>query len=404
MKILFLSQRFLLPMDTGGKIRTGTLLEKLSEHHHITLVSNIESPKDDKWLDDIPKLCSRFIPVRWKEIQKYSLFFFFRLFIQMFSIYPVNVLNDYSNKLRRALEKELSQEKYDIAICDFVQSALLFKHITNIPTLLFQHNVESVISKRHIKQNTNPSLKLFWWLQFKKMYYYEKSCCKNFDSIIAVSENDRDTFKQIYNAKNVHAIPTGVDIEYFKPSKDISVVKNSLVFCGSMDWLPNEDAILFFIQEILPELEKDIKDINFTVVGRRPSNHLKQAVKKNPNVTLTGWVDDIRHYLAKSALVIVPIRVGGGTRMKIYEAMSMGKTVVTTSIGAEGLPVRHNEHLMIEDNPVKFAKTITDLLFDQKKCEGIGMNARQYVEQNASWKIVSNIFSGICRNTANMVI
>ncbi len=390
-------------MDTGGKIRTGNILKQLSKQHDITLISNLESPKDDEWLPEIPKFCSTFVPIKWKEIKKGSFLFFLRLFFQMFSIYPVSVLNDYSAKLRKAVEKELEKGDYDIAICDFVQSALLFKNVKKIPTLLFQHNVESVISQRHITQNTNPIPKLFWWLQWRKMFYFEKKACNKFDTTIAVSDNDRNLFNELYKADSIKTIPTGVDIDYYTPL-DSKINKHSLIFCGSMDWLPNEDAVLFFINEILSEIKSKVHDVHLIVVGRNPSSNLMKIVEKVAEVTLTGWVDDTRPYIEKGALFIVPIRIGGGTRMKIYEAMAMGKTVVSTTIGAEGLPLENNKHIMIEDDPIKFGKTIINLFLDTTKSEKIGANARKYVVDNFAWSSVAKVFSDICDETRNRVL
>ncbi|MCP4348268.1 MAG: glycosyltransferase [Desulfobacterales bacterium] len=397
MKILFLSQRFLLPMDTGGKIRTGNILEQLSQHHEITLISNVEEPKDSPYLPSIRKFCKTFISVPWKEIKKYSFLFFIRLFFQMFSIYPVNVRNDYSAKLRLAVEKEAASGNYDVAICDFVQSALMFRNIKGIPTVLFQHNVESEISKRHIRQSGNIIMKFFWFLQWKKMLWFEKKACKSFDKVIAVSEKDRQTFEELYTVNNVATIPTGVDIDYFAPVPDTDTENNSIVFCGSMDWLPNEDAVIFFIKEILTKIQPNI---TLTVVGRNPSPGLVKLVRDYPEVSLTGWVDDTRPYIARSSLFIVPIRIGGGTRMKIYEAMAMGKTVVSTTVGAEGLPVIDGENIIIEDDPSGFGKKITELLKSAEQREKIGTTACAYVRQHFAWERVAESFSTICQEAA----
>lgn len=383
-------------MDTGGKIRTGNILEQLSKQHDITLISNVESPKDDPHVPCMHKFCALFIPVQWKEIQKSSSLFFVKLFFQMFSLYPVSALNDYSTKLRKEVEKELARTKYDIAVCDFVQSTLLFKNVRHLPKLLFQHNVESVISHRHISQSTNPITKFFWWLQWRKMFNFEKKACRQFDKVIAVSENDRDLFKKLYSANNVSTIPTGVNTRYYKPGNPDEIIPDSIVFCGSMDWLPNEDAILFFIHDILPVIHRKMKDVHLTVVGRNPSAALKRLVEKTPRVTLTGWVDDTRPYIVRSTVFIVPIRIGGGTRMKIYEAMAMGKAVVSTTIGAEGLPVKNDEHLIIADDSKEFGNAIIELLSDQDKRTRLSVNARYYVINNFAWQSVAQVFSAIC--------
>ena len=161
MKILFLSQRFLFPMDTGGKIRTGNILKQLSKNNDITLVSNFESPKDDSFKEKIEKLCNKFVAVPWREVKRFSPHFWCRLIFQTLSRYPVSVLNDYSKNLKSIVENLLQSERYDLAICDFVQSALMFKNVINTPTLLFQHNVESMILRRHLKRTRTP-ISWFW--------------------------------------------------------------------------------------------------------------------------------------------------------------------------------------------------------------------------------------------------
>ncbi len=388
-------------MDTGGKIRTGNILRHLSKHHDITLISNVESPKDDQWIGEIKQFCTKFIPVKWREVRKGSVIFFIRLFLQMFSRYPVSALNDYSATLKTAIEDELKKNRYDIAICDFVQSALLFKKVGNLPTLLFQHNVESMIAKRHVQQNNGILVKMFWWLQWEKMSFFEKAACKKFTSVIAVSQEDKRLFKELYGAGNVSVIPTGVDLEYYNISVDRQETESSLVFCGSMDWLPNEDAILFFINEILPEIKKSIPKVNLTVIGRNPSSALSKIVDNVPEVDLTGWVKDTRPHIEKGQVFIVPIRIGGGTRMKIYEAMAMGKAIVSTTIGAEGLPVKNDIHLVFADQPQDFAKRIVSLFNDQEKRKFLGNNARTYVEANFGWPVVADIFSDLCVKTVN---
>jgi len=395
MKILFFSQRFLLPMDTGGKIRTGKILEQLSKKHEITLVSNVDSPKDDCFLPEMDRFCSKFVPVFWKEIPKYSLLFFVRLIFQMFSIYPVAVLNDTSRKLRQCLENEHHTQKYDLVICDFVQSALNFRNITGTPSILFQHNVESQISKRHYDQAESMLGKLFWWLQWKKTFIFEQKSCKQFDTVIAVSEQDRDTFCSLYGLDNLETIPTGVDIEHFFP-QGISTEASSLVFVGSMDWLPNEDAVLYFASDILPILKKEVPDIHLTVVGRNPSPRLKKQLSSVPEIQLTGWVEDVRPYITKANLYIIPIRIGGGTRMKIYEAMAMGKAIISTSIGAEGLTVKDEENIVLEDDPIEFSKKIIKLEEDTKMRIRLGENASAYVRENCSWQQVGEVFEEIC--------
>ncbi len=321
-KILFLSQRFLYPMDTGGKIRTGKLLEKLSGIYSITLISNVESPKDDPYIDKMKNLCDEFIAVPWKETKRYTLGFWFKLIAQMFSRYPVSVLNDYSKALEAAIHEQIGQADYDLLICDFLQSTLNFRKVSGYPTLLFQHNVEAAIVRRHLSNSRDPVSKLFWWLQTRKMMRHEGSASAAFDGVIAVSEKDKETFENWFGLDNVYAIPTGVDTEFFKPDYDY-VTKPQLVFTGSMDWLPNEDAVVWFSEEIFPLIKKNIPEARTVIVGRNPSPKIQRLLQDEPDIELTGWVEDTRPYIKDGSVFIVPIRVGGGTRMKIYEAMAM---------------------------------------------------------------------------------
>ncbi|MCB0263372.1 MAG: hypothetical protein KDH98_09490, partial [Calditrichaeota bacterium] len=191
LKILFLSQRFLFPMDTGGKIRTGNILRKLKERASLTVISNVESPKDDQYVPQMNQLCDKFIPVPWKEMERYTLKFYLKILAQSFSKYPINVLNDYSNELEKAVLDELKNEQYDLAICDFLQSTLNFQHVNSgVPTLMFQHNVEADITRRHLDRAGNIVEKIFWGLQHKRMMRHEGEMCNKFDGTIAVSATD----------------------------------------------------------------------------------------------------------------------------------------------------------------------------------------------------------------------
>jgi sugar transferase (PEP-CTERM/EpsH1 system associated) len=401
MKLLFLSQRFLMPMDTGGKIRTGNILKQLSKDHDITLISNVEYPKDSPYLDQMNLFCKTFIPVPWKETPKYSARFFFSLALRMFSPYPVNVLNDYSRRLQETVEMTGRSRAFDAAVCDFVQSALMFRNMNHLRTVLFQHNVESQIMTRHVEKSENPGLRFFWQLQRKKMLWFEKDACRRFDAVIAVSEQDQKLFEQLYALENVETIPTGVDVEFFSSKLTTPKRKNSLSFCGSMDWLPNEDAMFFFIRDVLPIIKAKTPDVSLTIIGRNPSSALKNLLKDNPEVVLTGWVEDTRPYISESQIVIVPIRIGGGTRMKIFEAMSMGKAVVSTTVGAEGLPVTDKENIIIEDDPHGFAAAILSLLEDTNERDAIGKRASEFVRKHFTWERVAGKFIDICRNDAS---
>jgi polysaccharide biosynthesis protein PslH len=192
----------------------------------------------------------------------------------------------------------------------------------------------------------------------------------------------------------ITVIPTGVDIEYFRPS-DHQEEPNTIVFSGAMDWMPNEDAIVYFIKAILPRIRKHIPSASLCVVGRDPSRGLLQLGASQRGIEVTGRVDDVRPFVRRAAVYVVPLRIGGGTRLKIFEAMAMGKAVVSTTIGAEGLPVHPGQDILIADDPEDFANTTINLLGDPIRRSEIGRTARELVDRWYSWDAVVQPFEAV---------
>ncbi len=219
--------------------------------------------------------------------------------------------------------------------------------------------------------------------------------CRSFDGVVAVSDLDRQYMQTHYQAPRVFTIPTGVDTEYLAPRAD-EPEANRLIFVGSMDWLPNEDAILFFAQQVLPRIRRVIPDIQLSVVGRNPSPHLRQRLADEPAIELVGWVDDVRPFIARHALYILPLRIGGGTRIKVYEAMAMGKAIVSTSIGTEGLPVEHGREVWLADGAESFAEAVVHVLQDRTARQQLEGAARRFVEDHCSWDRAASTFAEIC--------
>jgi len=319
---------------------------------------------------------------------------------RIFSRYPVTVINDYSREIEFKIMSLLKEREYDLLVCDFLQPTLNFSKIKGYPTLLFEHNVESMIVRRHFEIARDPFRKIFWWLQWVKMDRYERLACGRFTGIVAVSEIDKEIFKERFSAKNVFAVPTGIDTEYFSPRED-PIEENSLVFTGSMDWLPNEDAILFFAQEILKGIKEHIPNIKLTVVGRNPSRRLLNELQRYPEIEVVGWVQDVRPYIGRHALYIIPLRIGGGTRIKVYEAMAMGKAVVSTRIGTEGLPLNNGEQVVLADHPEDFTKAVVKLLRNRDERRQFEMAARDFVQKNFSWEKAAKVFADICWRVAS---
>jgi polysaccharide biosynthesis protein PslH len=251
------------------------------------------------------------------------------------------------------------------------------------------HNVETMIWKRHYEVARNPLWKAISWREWQTMKRAERSYLRKADHVLAVSEADKVEFLDFLDPSKLSVVPTAVDSEYFAPPSE-SATTASIVFTGSMDWLPNEDAVFYFVKEILPLVRERVPSASVTIVGRNPSRRLLALADRESGVELTGWVEDVRPFIAKAAVSIVPLRIAGGTRIKIYEAMSMAKPVVSTSVGAEGLPVTNGQNILLADNPPDFAEAVVSLLTDDVRRKQMGSAARTFVSNSYSWPIVTD--------------
>jgi glycosyltransferase involved in cell wall biosynthesis len=228
------------------------------------------------------------------------------------------------------------------------------------------------------------------------MRAFERAQCRRFDHVVAVSTRDLDVFRKDYQVKSVSEVPTGVDTEYFRPAGEVEAQPLDLVFTGSMDWLPNEDAVLYFTEAILPRVRAALPGVTLTVVGRNPSPRVIALSRRDPAVRVTGSVPDVRPYIERAALFVVPLRVAGGTRLKIYEAMAMERAVISTSIGAEGLPVRDGVDIILADAPERFAMAVIGLLNDRGRAAQLGERAAGLVRTEFTWNRAAEKFADIC--------
>lgn len=398
MRILWVKAGGLLPLDSGGKIRSFHILRELAKTHAVTFFG-FHSERDNPAQADLRSLCERVVCVPLRLPAPKSASEFVEYMSGAFSSRPYAIRKYGRPHVARKLRELVRDGSYDVIVCDFLIAAGVIPWDASCPKVLFAHNVEATIWKRHHEVARNPLWKLLSWREWRSMERAENYYVKKADLVLAVSQADRDTFARLITPEKLAVIPTGVDIEYFSPPA-LEEEENTLVFSGSMDWLPNEDGIVYFIREILPLISQRVPGIKLTVVGRKPSRALQSLAAEYPTqVHLTGWVDDVRPYLTKGTVYIVPLRVGSGTRLKIFEAMSMAKAVVSTTIGAEGLPVSQAE-IFLADSPGDFAKCVVDLLQDSLMRHRLGAAARQLVESRYSWASVATEFADALHRVA----
>ena len=398
MRILWLKTELLHPVDKGGKIRTYNMLRELKRDHEITYLT-LDEGSDENASSLADEYCHELVIVPHKTRPKFSAGFYAELAGNLISPLPYFLKKYESSKMRAAIEEQFRRKTFDVIISDFLQPSVNLPENLSSPALvLFQHNVEAMIWKRHYEVQTNPLKKVYLKNQWLKTLNYEREVSHRFDLVIAVSQEDAEMFRKDYGIKNVIDVPTGVDIDYFRPRNDGQVRPNSLVFTGSMDWLPNEDAMQYFTKEILPLVRKRIPEVVVTIVGRNPYPSLVELSERDKGVIVTGRVDDVRPYIDNASVFIVPLRIGGGTRLKIYEAMAMERAVVSTSIGAEGLPVTPGKEILIADTPEEFADSVIGLLGNHETAQELGRNAATRVRNEFGWDQVAKTFATACEN------
>jgi polysaccharide biosynthesis protein PslH len=399
MNILWLKTELLHPVDKGGKIRTYNTLKELRRDHRITYLTLDDGSSREAERQSAEEYCHELIGVPHRVTQKFSMSFYGELFSNLASNLPYAISKYESGAMRQKIAELVQSRRHDMVVCDFLAPAINLPMNLGCPSVLFQHNVEAMIWKRHYEVQTNALKKIYLYGQWKRMEAFERRMCQRFGSVIGVSKADRDQMKKDYGVQRVFDVPTGVDTTFFRPTGTEIPSQYNLIFTGSMDWLPNEDAIRYFTESILPIIKQQLPQVTLTVVGRNPYPSLVELARTNPSITVTGRVDDVRPYMERAAVYIVPLRIGGGTRLKIFEAMAMEKAIVSTSVGAEGLPVKDGQELLLADTPESFAGAVVKLLKDKSVAHELGQQAASAVRANYGWRAVAEQFAAICEGT-----
>jgi glycosyltransferase involved in cell wall biosynthesis len=250
--------------------------------------------------------------------------------------------------------------------------------------------VEAEVWERQYRFSRNPVRKLAFWLEYQRLARSEQYYAERTARVLAVSERNRQFFARfVGGAEHVTLLPTGVDTDYFRPAPEASR-ERTLVFTGSMDWAPNHDAMDYFYRDILPIIRAEEPDVETWMVGRNPSPALSRLVNGDPNIHLTGRVDDVRPFMNRSSIYVLPMRTGSGTRLKVFEAMASGKAIVSTPIGAEGLPVTDGENLLLAENAVEFAKAVIRLIRNVDLRRHIETSARAFADRGFSWRAATD--------------
>ncbi len=397
MKILFLTPELPYPPDRGASIRTFNLIKNLSSRHEIHLLSF--STKESALAEAGPllDLCSQIETLLAPHRSTLQ-----RLLSILLSPLPDMALRLPSAEFEIRLKALLRKEDFDLVQVEAIEMARYIPTVIESqspPRLIFDDiNAEYLLQKRAFETDL-PHLRwlgaVYSLIQWHKLRRYEAWACRRADQVVAVSEPDGEALRRLVPGLPVSVVPNGVDTQYYQPVE--GEADGSLVFTGKMDFRPNVDGVLWFFERVWPLVKGRLPQSRLLVVGTNPSPRLSPLLQ-DPQVTVTGFVPDVRPYIARANIYLVPLRMGGGTRLKVLEAMAMGKAIVSTSLGCEGIKTTGQE-LAIADNPSDFARRVIELWGDEKRRKSLGVAARRLAKKY-DWKVITPLLEEVYEKVA----
>ncbi|MGC2323410.1 MAG: glycosyltransferase, partial [Terriglobales bacterium] len=347
MKLLWLKAGGLHPQNSGGKIRTYNLLRYLAQRHEVTFVSYYRFGEGEAACDaSLERLLSRVIALPSSEPVHSTAAFYASYAKSLWSRTPFQLRRFQNAGVARQVAELLNQEQFDLAVCDFLSPVLNVPVRKSCPWVLFAHNVEAQIWERR-RQAGNWLERAIAQIEYWKMRGCEQQQVRRFEYLWTVSEEDKQYFAGCMPENRIQVIRTGVDASFFQRPPAALSSSNTLLFLGTLDWWPNQDAIVNFYRDILPHIRAAVPETEFLIVGRNAGAQLRALARSATGVKLMSSVEDVRPFLHSATAFVVPLRIGGGTRLKIYEAMASGVPVVSTTIGAEGLKVTSGENIIL---------------------------------------------------------
>ena len=387
--LLFLSQTLPYPPDGGVKIRTYHTLRNLAKAFEIRALCfyRWKPGRHEPEVEAAIAELGAFADVRAFSIpQEHSRT---RLLIDHArSVLSgrVYTVHSYTSQLfAGALREELNKGHVDIVHLDSLDLSGYLPIVEEKPTVCVHHDAQSLLLRRRADYQANPLLSKYFRHQARLMEKEERSICPSVDINVTVSETDRQVLERIAPSGRFEVVPNGVDIEFFQPRE---AHEEGIAFVGGTSWYPNRDALSYYRSTILPAIRARKPDVTTTWVGRATAEEIHENSAIGEGLQLTGYVEDVRPYIAAAACYVVPLRIGGGTRIKILDAWAMGKAVVSTSIGCEGLEARDGTNILIADTPSEFAECVARVLEDPVLRGRLGHEARQTVEDRYSWDAI----------------
>lgn len=382
MRLLVISLSAPVPANAGHKMRNWSVLRALAEEGHLVTLLTFADPAEEFDLTVVREVCNDVIVVPLQMQNLTSKTNYARRIASLFSSKPYAIRRFASAEMRMRVESELASGSYGAMICE---SAYAMVNVlqTGAPIVLDNHNVEHLILARYSAFERNPAKRLYAALEARRLRNMEREACKRATVSLCCSEADREHFQALWPSGDFRVVPNCIDVGRYSPTS--CEEPRTVLYQGGMDWFPNRDAVEFFVESMLPRLREAVPDLKFVIAGRNPSSEFRQKLSRLPNVVVTGTVPDMRPVIGEATVCVVPLRIGSGTRLKILEAAAMGKAIVSTRVGAEGLEFRDSKEIMLADTPEEFISATTRLLLNPDLRMQMGRAAQVRVEQAYSF-------------------
>ncbi|MDH3689330.1 MAG: glycosyltransferase family 4 protein [Gammaproteobacteria bacterium] len=393
--VLFVSTRAPYPLTNGHNQRTYNILKQISRYADVSFFGFFDKELDRKEENvvhsEMAKLCV-FVHLEHVLDETNRLRMFLSLLLGFVETRPYVAKKYYSNMLADAIRDRMNDSPIDIVHLDMLPLAEYLPLFEHTPVVLTNHNVEAVRLRRWARSERNPLKRLYLSVQANRLASYESAVMRRLSFCVAVSEKDKAYLQQFNSSCRVFVVPNGTDTEKFRPRANTTSRQPTMLWVGSMSDPYNRSGINYFVKNAFESILSAVPNVQWTVVGRCPPLVLRRLQSKYPNnVSLQGFVGDVRPLYDAAHVFIAPLISGSGTKLKVIEGLAMGKALVTTSIGAEGLAVKHGEHLLIADDPQLFAEHVIELLNNGALRQVIGAQARTLAEQRYDWCAIGEL-------------
>lgn len=378
MKILFLSAWYPYPPSNGSKLRIYNLIRGLSEHNHeVTLISFTDEANPDT--SGLDSLCEAVYPIPWVEGQLSAT----QRKLALFSSTPQSFLDTYSQQMVDTINKVIAANRFDVAVASQIKAATYGRFLQGIPAIF--EEIELGVMYEQYSAAESLKRKMRYGMTWAKHRTYMRQVLNDFKVCTVVSGEEKVFVEERIDRPDVECavIPNGVDVDQYLPFHG-QAKPNRLIYTGSFGFSANYDAMVWFVGDVLPLIQEEFPNVSLTITG----DHKNLPLPENKAVTLAGFVDDIRPLVAQSAISLAPLLTGGGTRLKILEAMALKTPVVATSKGAQGLDATSGTHCLIADSPSQFAAAVVQLLNDHNLANTLVENAHTLVRSTYDWKVI----------------